>query len=130
MSEMQEKIFSLAERYAGVIDGEISNLATVLDNDGTCEIAGDIESGLSGKLLFLIGLYHNTPKNEVLDSLKKGAKLLTHALKNKPSWNWSLFTGKAGSMYTLLHIYFINRDERIIQDILDMVKEADEEFLR
>lgn len=115
---MKEKILALAQKYADEIGRNINK-----------EPDESIETGLCGNLLFLVELYHHTAEPALLQLLEKGSALLLDRIKSVASFNWSLFTGRAGSIYALLHVYFINRDEKLIDAILEMAKEDQQEFL-
>lgn len=124
------KIIELAERYTNEI--YLAQSATLLPSDKKEEPQADIsiETGMSGKLLFLIEFYHHCPKKEILDFLAARASFLTNYLKSGAGRNWSLYTGNAGILYTLFHIYLLNEDENILASIMEIVKEADDDFLQ
>lgn len=123
---MKEAILALAEKFACEAGNRIARLEVEFDK---IELSEDIDTGLSGMLIFLVELYHHTGDRRLVDSLDKGAGLLIRLIKSKPSQNWSLFTGRAGSIYALLQVYFINKDKKLLVNILETIDSASKDLL-
>ena len=122
---MKNKILALAEKYANIIDAEIAKLEVSVREGMPAE---DFEAMLSGKLIFLTELYQHTTDPRMLPLLERGAILLVRHIKTRPTANWCFYNGRAGTIYALLHIWFITKDERITDTILEKIKDVDLEF--
>lgn len=89
----------------------------------------NIESGLSGYLLFMLELYkvnNSITTKNILISISND--LVSYCLENK-THNFSLYTGRGGLIFFLLELYEQEKDNSILEKCLVLIDGAEEDFL-
>ncbi|MGB8194439.1 MAG: lanthionine synthetase LanC family protein, partial [Chitinophagaceae bacterium] len=89
----------------------------------------NIDSGVSGLLLFLLELYKQTKEENYLAAVDQSIAGLVEYCKNTPTDNYGLYTGRSGVIYLLLQRYILNGDDQLIAACLELSKAADHRFL-
>ncbi|MET4143107.1 lanthionine synthetase LanC family protein [Pedobacter sp. UYP1] len=136
--EMQSQILELANKYAsylvktsgkekGMLNWTIpSHNNTNVLNWGAPE---NIDSGVSGIILFLIELYQQSGDKFYLDLVDDAIDNLLTYCKRNPSNNFSLYTGRGGVIYVLIQRYSIDKKGELIKDALSLIAEANKGYL-
>lgn len=90
----------------------------------------NIESGISGYLLFLLELYKVNNKDIYLKGIISITNdLIAHCRKTHTS-NYSFYSGRGGFVYFLLKLYEVQRNENLIKDCIELIKPSGEDFFQ
>ena len=96
--------------------------------DGSDKFSETVYCGSSGILLFLIEYYSYTKNQQVLDLIKRSANWLINYCKKNPTKNFSFYTGRIGTVYTLIKAYKLANNESAIQDALSLLDDIKTTF--
>lgn len=89
----------------------------------------NIETGVSGFLLFLLEFYKSSKKDIYLKKIEMFSKSLISYCKKNDTNNYSLYSGRSGFVYFLIQLYYINKDEVILQECENLIIPAEIEYL-
>ena len=137
--KMQSQILKLAKKYANFLlktSGKEKGMLTwtIPSSHNSTNVLNwdapeNIDSGVSGIILFLIELYQQSGDKFYLDIVDDAIdNLLTYCKKN-PSNNFSLYTGRGGVVYVLIQRYSIDKKGELIKEALSLITEANKGYL-
>jgi len=89
----------------------------------------NIESGVSGHLLFLLELYRRTGTPRYLRAADQAIASTLAWCEERPTANYSLCTGRSGFVYVLMERYLISKDARLAEAMLNIIRNASQEYL-
>jgi len=108
----------------------------VLDETGQRVICEDIYTGTSGIINFLLEYYNLTKKSDVLKIISKSASWLFNYCMKTPNSNYAFYTGRVGTVYTLIKVWQITNNEihipktlKLIENICPHLKESENDLL-
>ena len=87
-------------------------------------IKEDIYLGTSGILIFLMEYYSLTKKIEVLDLIYKGSLGLLNYCKNNQTDNFAFYTGRVGTVHTLLRAWELTGNEHLVSETLLLIEKV------
>jgi len=90
----------------------------------------NLDSGVSGIVLFLIELYKQTKEAKYLEIIDNSISHLVAYCKNNPTNNYSLYTGRGSVVYVLMQRYFTNGDRSLLKKSIELIKPANQEYLQ
>ena len=88
----------------------------------------NIETGISGYLLFLLELYKVKKDKGLIEKIESITNDLIAYCKETPTNNYSFYTGRGGLVYFLLELYSITKSESLLQESYDLIKNCEGEF--
>ena len=89
----------------------------------------NIESGASGSLLFLLGLYRHTGDDRYLAAADRTIAQLLEYCAAHPTANYSLYTGRGGLIAVLMQRYRLLPGPELITAMLRLAEGANGEYL-
>ena len=126
----------ISENIQLVLDKEFEELIkniVVVDNKNSSKLnpnnPENIETGISGIVLFLIEAYRYDKQNYYLIKIEKLVQSLLSYCKNNPTNNYSLYTGRAGFVFLLLSYYEISKNEELLIESINVMNGSDSEYL-
>ncbi|MFV8347175.1 lanthionine synthetase LanC family protein [Flavobacterium sp. ZB4P13] len=89
----------------------------------------NIETGVSGFLLFLLEMYKFTKKDIYLEKAELLSKNTISYCEKTATNNYSLYRGRAGLIYVLIQLYDINKNVDLLQVSEDLIIQSENEYL-
>ncbi|MFC0779791.1 lanthionine synthetase LanC family protein [Flavobacterium sp. HJSW_4] len=138
MKSLEEKdILLRAETFSNLIlNSSLEELVEISEkNNKTIEQylvsnnVENIETGVSGFLLFLLEFYKSSKKDIYLKKIEMLSKSLIIYCKENTTNNYSLYSGRSGFVYFLIQLYHINKDEAILEECENLIIPAEMEYL-
>lgn len=136
--EMRSQILGLAEQYASYLvktnvkeKGMLSWVIPPHQDINTLDWDNpeNIDSGISGIVLFLIELYLQSCDQTYLITIDDAIdNLLVYCEKNTTN-NFSLYTGRGGVIYVLIQRYLIDKNEDLLKQALHLISDANKSYL-
>jgi hypothetical protein len=90
----------------------------------------NLDTGMSGDILFLLTLYNRTGEERYLAAADQGTAHVLEHCRRHPTNNYALYTGRGGFIYVLLQRYRISGQSHVLDACLELIRPADEEFLQ
>ena len=87
--------------------------------------SGSIYSGVSGIVLFLLGLYKITKNKKYLEICKRSSGWLINYCKKNNNSSFSFLAGKMGIAYTLMKISKVSKSNYLKEEALKIAKNCD-----
>jgi Lanthionine synthetase C-like protein len=84
----------------------------------------NIDSGVSGAILFIIELYKHTGDEKYAAFIDSGIQNLMDYCEQHPSNNYSLYTGRLGVVYVMMQWHAVTKNPVWLKNCVDMVKPA------
>jgi hypothetical protein len=89
----------------------------------------NVETGVSGYILFLLEMYKLTKKNIYLKKAESLSKYTISYCEKTTTNNFSLYRGRAGLIYVLIQLYDINKNADLLQISEDLIIQSENEYL-
>jgi len=116
----------LEQIYKQLIEGAKHDSSGVFwlsyNHNEILSVSENIYSGSAGILLFLIEYYSYKKNDHTLAIIRNSANWLESYCLNNPSKNFAFYTGRIGTIYTLIRARIIINDRKGIETSLDLLK--------
>lgn len=89
----------------------------------------NIETGVSGFLLYLLEMYKFSGKDIYLEKAELLSKNIISYCEKTDTNDYSLYCGRSGLIYVLLQLYDVNKNVDLLQVCEDLIIPSENEFL-
>jgi len=131
--DMENEIIDLALKYADelmrYLDIRKAKIEQNQFENFHQENLENIDSGVSGQLLYLIELYKKTADIIYLNQIDDWIELLLIYFDKNPTNDYSLYMGRGGFIYLLIKRYSISKERRFIEEGLKLIQPANQWYL-
>lgn len=88
-----------------------------------------IDSGITGILFYLLEFHIYSGKIVYLKKAEDLSIELIAYCKSHKTDNFSLYRGRGGFIYFLLSLYYINKNNKLLDESIDLITDVNEEYL-